>query len=189
MRLEKYHRIIEALLFASHKPIDQNTIDKLFPDEKISLSNVIEKLNDQYSKHNNAFEIKAIAGGYQIVTRAEYELYIKTVSGKNSKFRPSKAFIDTIAIIAYKQPVSRSKIEFIRGVDSSGVLKTLLTKDLIKISGRSNAPGRPLLYKTTQQFLEYIGINNLSDMPKINEIKQLVDARQQDQYQTEVFKK
>ena len=79
--------------------------------------------------------------------------------------------------------------EFIRGVDSSGVLKTLLTKDLIKISGRSNAPGRPLLYKTTQKFLEYIGINNLSDMPKINEIKQLVDARQQDQYQTEVFKK
>ena len=189
MRFKKYHRIIEALLFASHKPINQSTIDKLFRDEKISLSNVIEKLNDQYSKHNNAFEIKAIAGGYQIVTRAEYELFIRTVSGKNSKFRPSKAFIDTIAIIAYKQPVSRSKIEFIRGVDSSGVLKTLLTKDLIKISGRSNAPGRPLLYKTTQQFLEYIGINNLSDMPKINEIKQLVDARQQDQYQTEVFKK
>ena len=114
----------------------------VFPSDwallKISLSNVIGKLNDQYSKHNHAFEIKAIAGGYQIVTRAEYELFIRTVSGKNSKFRPSKAFIDTIAIIAYKQPISRSKIEFIRGVDSSGVLKTLLTKDLIKISGRSS---------------------------------------------------
>ena len=189
MSLKKYHRIIEALLFASYKPINQNTIDKLFSGEKISLSNVIEKLNDQYSKHNHAFEIKAIAEGYQIVTKEEYELYIRTVNGKSSKFRPSKAFIDTIAIIAYKQPVSRSKIEFIRGVDSSGVLKTLLTKNLIKISGRSNAPGRPLLYKTTQQFLEYFGINSLSDMPKINEIKQLIDASQKDQYQTEVFKK
>ena len=189
MSLEKQHRIIEALLFSVHKPINQNMIDKLFYDSKIHLSNVIKKLNDQYSKHDHAFEIRSIAGGYQIVTKKEYEPFIRTVSGKNSKFRPSKAFIDTIAIIAYKQPVSRSKIEFIRGVDSSRVLKTLLTKDLIKISGRSKAPGRPLLYKTTQQFLEFIGINNLSDMPKINEIKQLVNARQQDQYQTEVFKK
>ena len=189
MNLKKNHRIIEALLFASHKPINQNTIDKLFSGEKISLSNVIEKLNDQYRKHNHAFEIKAIAGGYQIVTKAEYELFIRSVSSNNSKFRPSKAFIDTIAIIAYKQPVSRSKIEFIRGVDSSGVLKTLLTKDLIKISGRSNAPGRPLLYQTTQQFLEYFGLNNLSDMPKINEINQLLDSQLEDQNQIEAFKK
>ncbi len=189
MSLKKYHRIIEALLFSAHEPINQNTIDKLFNGKEIYLSNVIKELNDQYSKYNHAFEIKAIAGGYQMVTKEEYEFFIRTVSGKNSKFRPSKAFIDTIAIIAYKQPVSRSKIEFIRGVDSSGVLKTLLTKDLIKISGRSNAPGRPLLYKTTQQFLEYFGLNNLSDMPKINEIKQLVDAQQEDQNQIEAFKK
>ena len=89
MSFKKYHRIIEALLFASHKPINQNTIDKIFSDKK-SLSNVIEKLNDQYSKHNHAFEIKAIAGGYQIVTKEEYEFYIRTVIGKNSNLNHPK---------------------------------------------------------------------------------------------------
>ena len=99
----------------------------------------------------------------------------------------SKAFIETIAIIAYRQPISRSEIEFIRGVDSSGVLKTLLMKNLIKISGRSNTPGRPLLYKTTQQFLEYFGLNSLNDMPKMKEIEQLLDTEEQNQSQIKVF--
>ena len=189
MSLEKYHRIIEALLFSIQEPIKQNTINMVFRDKEINLSDVVKELNDQYSKHNHAFEIKAIAGGYQLVSKEEYEFFIRTAMGKNSKFIPSKAFIDTIAIIAYKQPISRSEVEFIRGVDSSGVLKTLLTKGLIKIIGEPNTPGKPLLYRTTQKFLEYFGLNYLSDMPKINEIKQLVDNKQLDQSQIEVFKK
>ena len=124
-----------------------------------------------------------------MVSKREYEFYIRTVIDKNSKFKPSKAFIETIAIIAYRQPISRSEIEFIRGVDSSGVLKTLLMKNLIKISGRSNTPGRPLLYKTTQQFLEYFGLNSLNDMPKMKEIEQLLDTEEQNQSQIKVFSK
>ena len=106
---------------------------------------------------------------------------------RNSKFTLSNAALDTLAIIAYKQPISRNEVESIRGVDSSGVLKTLLTKNLIKIQGRSSGPGRPLLYKTTEKFLDVFGLNSLTEMPKLKEIKQLIDSDPDLNKQIKVF--
>ena len=123
-----------------------------------------------------ACEIRSVAGGYQLVTRSEYEVWIRRLLNKEGRLKFSSAALDTLAIIAYKQPINRYEIEAIRGVDSSGVLKTLLNRNIIKIKGRDTGPGRPLLYKTTNKFLEHFGLNRLSDMPKLKEVTELLDA-------------
>ena len=131
-------------------------------------------LNDQYNKEAHAFEIIGVAGGFQIVSKSEYEIYIQRMLKKSLRISLSAASMDCLAIIAYRQPISRYQIEAIRGVDSSGVLKNLLGKNLVKIKGRDSGPGRPLLYKTTDVFLEYFGINRLSDLPKLKEISEII---------------
>ena len=174
--MNNLNKIIEALLFSNPNPLKQSMIDKVFPDKSIILAEVIGELNDQYLKEDHAFEISQVAGGYQLISKDEYEYFINLILDKASKFILSKAALEALAIVAYKQPISRSEIESIRGVDTSGVLKTLLTKNLIEIRGRSVAPGRPLLYKTTNKFLEYFGLDKLSEMPKLKEIKQLIES-------------
>ena len=122
-------------------------------------------MNIQYNKEHHAFEIRQVAGGYQLVSSDIYEPYIRRIINGSGRVSLSKASMDCLSIIAYKQPISRYEIEAIRGVASSGVIKTLLGKNLIKIKGRDTGPGRPLLYHTTNIFLEYFGINRLSDLP------------------------
>ncbi len=169
-------KIIEALLFASPEPLSQKKVNLIFSPDTPDLKKIINELNKKYNDQDHAFEIKSIAGGYQLVSKVEYEIYIRRMLNKSGRIGLSKAALDSLAIIAYKQPLSRHQIEAIRGVDSSGVLKNLLSKDLIKIKGRDSGPGRPLLYKTTEIFLEYFGINRLSDLPKLKEISELVDS-------------
>tara|TARA_Y100001980_G_C14552476_1_gene336742 strand:+ start:2042 stop:2641 length:600 start_codon:yes stop_codon:yes gene_type:complete len=168
--------IIEALLFASRDPLTQVQVNQVFEPDTPNLEEIVILLNEQYNSNRNSFIIKKVAGGFQIVTRKQYEYFIKKLLKKSSKFKLSIAAMDSLAIIAYKQPISRYEIEAIRGVDSSGVLKTLLNFELIKIKGRGAGPGRPLLYKTTNKFLDYFGLNRLSDMPKLKEISELIDA-------------
>ena len=176
MRQNEIKRIIEALLFASPEPLSQKKINEIFTPNTPNLKRFIEKLNNQYTKEDHSFEIKSIAGGFQLVSKPEYEIYIRRMLNKSGKISLSVAAMDCLAIIAYKQPLGRYEIEAIRGVDSSGVIKTLLSKKLIKIKGRDVGPGRPLLYKTTNIFLEYFGINRLSDLPKLKEIKELIES-------------
>ena len=168
--------IIEALLFASRDPLTQVQVNQVFEPDTANLEEIVVLLNEQYNSNRNSFIINKVAGGFQIVTRKQYEYFIKKLLKKSSKFKLSIAAMDSLAIIAYKQPISRYEIEAIRGVDSSGVLKTLLNFELIKIKGRGAGPGRPLLYKTTNKFLDYFGLNRLSDMPKLKEISELIDA-------------
>ena len=168
--------IIEALLFASRDPLTQVQVNQVFEPDTPNLEEIVILLNEQYNSNRNSFIINKVAGGFQIVTRKQYEYFIKKLLKKSSKFKLSIAAMDSLAIIAYKQPISRYEIEAIRGVDSSGVLKTLLNFELIKIKGRGAGPGRPLLYKTTNKFLDYFGLNRLSDMPKLKEISELIDA-------------
>ena len=168
--------IIEALLFASRDPLTQVQVNQVFEPDTPNLEEIVVLLNEQYNSNRNSFVINKVAGGFQIVTRKQYEYFIKKLLKKSSKFKLSIAAMDSLAIIAYKQPISRYEIEAIRGVDSSGVLKTLLNFELIKIKGRGAGPGRPLLYKTTNKFLDYFGLNRLSDMPKLKEISELIDA-------------
>ncbi|MBT4053866.1 MAG: SMC-Scp complex subunit ScpB [Candidatus Marinimicrobia bacterium] len=176
MQDSEIRKIIEALLFASPEPLTQAKVNGIFNPETPNLKEVVLKLNEQYVHDDHAFEINEVAGGYQLVSRQEYEHFIRKMLSKSGRISLSSAALDSLAIIAYKQPIGRYEVEAIRGVDSSGVLKTLLNRNLIKIKGRDSGPGRPLLYQTTNKFLEHFGLNRLSDMPKLKEITELMEA-------------
>ena len=176
MQDSEIRKIIEALLFASPEPLTQAKVNGIFNPDTPNLKEVVLKLNEQYVHDDHAFEINEVAGGYQLVSRKEYEHFIRKMLSKSGRISLSSAALDSLAIIAYKQPIGRYEVEAIRGVDSSGVLKTLLNRNLIKIKGRDSGPGRPLLYQTTNKFLEHFGLNRLSDMPKLKEITELMEA-------------
>jgi segregation and condensation protein B len=176
MNKSEIKKIVEALLFASPEPLTQSKVNGIFSPDSPNLKKIIEQLNIQYNNEDHAFEIRQVSGGYQLVSSDVYEPYIRRMLNRAGRISLSSASMDSLSIIAYKQPISRYEIEAIRGVDSSGVLKTLLGKKLIKIKGRDNGPGRPLLYQTTNTFLEYFGINRLSDLPKLKEITELMDS-------------
>lgn len=188
MQKSEIKNIIEALLFAARDPLTQLQVNDVFEPETPNLKEIVDQLNKQYSKNENAFTINKVAGGFQIVSKKEYEYFINKLFKKSGRLKLSLAAMDSLAIIAYKQPISRYEVEAIRGVDSSGVLKTLLNHELIKIKGRDVGPGRPLLYKTTSKFLEYFGLNRISDMPKLKEISELIDADPSLGEQISVFK-
>jgi len=167
--------IIEALLFASPHPLTQKHVNQIFENDPPRLNSVIDILRKKYNRENHAFAIQTIAGGYQLNSRPEYDIWIRRLLNKTGKLYLSTAALESLAIIAYKQPVNRFEIESIRGVDCSGVLKTLLNKNLICIKGRDEGPGRPLLYGTTDDFLEAFGLGKISEMPKLKEIVELTE--------------
>ena len=167
--------IIEALLFASPHPLTQKHVNQIFENDPPRLNSVIDILRKKYNRENHAFAIQIIAGGYQLNSRPEYDIWIRRLLNKTGKLYLSTAALESLAIIAYKQPVNRFEIESIRGVDCSGVLKTLLNKNLICIKGRDEGPGRPLLYGTTDDFLEAFGLGKISEIPKLKEIVELTE--------------
>ena len=176
MQKKEIDQIIEALLFANPSPINQAQLNQVFNSPVPSLKDSVKRLNNFYLKYEKPYSINSIAGGYQLATNSDYDIWIRRLLRKSNKLTLSSAALDTLAIVAYKQPIGRYDIEAIRGVDSSGVIKTLLSRNLIKIKGRGDGPGRPLLYSTTKSFLEYFGINRLSDMPKLKEVSELIEA-------------
>ena len=168
--------IIEALLFATPHPLTQKQINQIFDINPPKLDNIISHLREKYKNEKHAFEIENIAGGYQLNSHPKFDIYIRRLLNKTGKLYLSTAALEVLAIIAYKQPLNRFEIESIRGVDCSGVIRTLLNKKLICISGRDNGPGRPLLYSTTENFLEAFGLGNISEIPKLKEIVDLTQA-------------
>lgn len=167
-------QIVEALLFAADKPLSAAKIQEcLDSDEPAPLDEIVEELNHQYEASDRAFFILQVAGGYQLVSHKEFEPFIKKLYVSSSRMRLSQAALETLSIIAYKQPISRPDIDAIRGVNSDGVLRTLLERNLISIKGREEQPGRPLLYGTSDEFLRYFGLNTLKDLPKLQEIDRL----------------
>ena len=175
MNISEKLQILEALLFASPEPLSQARVNLIFQNDAPKLDYAIKKLNTHYEKNKRSYIIQSIAGGYQITTLPKYDKWIKRMFDKSGKLTLSTAAIETLAIVAYKQPINRFNIESIRGVDCSGVIRTLLSKNLIKIKGRDDSPGRPLLYSTTKDFLENFGLNRISDLPKIKEVAELTD--------------
>ncbi len=169
--------IIEAVLFAGEAPIFVSKIQEILGDVKPQeISKLIESLNEQYRSTGRSFEIRQIAGGYQMFTLPEFSTYVEKLNQAKQKSRLSQRALETMAIIAYKQPITKHEIEEIRGVNVDGVVKTLLSRNLITISGRAKAPGGPFLYTTTRKFLDYFGLNALNDLPKLKEIDELVDV-------------
>jgi segregation and condensation protein B len=174
-------RIVEALLIASETPVTQSRLNEcLDAGHQIDLKETVDYLNNAYDDHGHSFMIKGVAGGYQLVTKKDFEGYIRRYLNRSGRIRLSYAALETVAIIAYKQPVSRPDIEAIRGVNSEGVISTLLERDLITVQGRSDAPGRPLLYGVTQEFLRYFGLNATSDLPRLKELKEILHAHSGD---------
>ncbi len=172
--------IIEAFLFASERPISAHEIHGWLPEESLSnIRQALEELRVEFDEMERSFALKEVAQGYQFRTRAEYSSYILTMLN-TSPTRLSRAAMETLAIIAYKQPILRHEIELLRGVDSGGILRTLLEKGLIRIMGRKNLPGRPLIYGTTKKFLEVFDLKDLDSLPKLKEIRDLGATDEED---------
>ena len=153
---EKNRRIIESLIFASSEPTSPKLISKTVGDiQSRQIETAVKELNEIYESNNLSFRIRKIAEGYQFYLLPDISDFAARMFRKERKLRLSKAALETLAIVAYKQPVSKSQIEYIRGVASDGVLHNLLEKNLISISGRSDAAGRPLLYSATNEFLKF----------------------------------
>jgi segregation and condensation protein B len=175
--------IIEALLFSSDKPLTVKDIHDCIPDaDKTEIKNSLTILMHDYDTLERSFILKEVAGGFQFRSRPEYGSYILRMFQKTPN-RLSRATIETLAIIAYKQPILKSEIERLRGVDVGGILKTLMEKGLVKIMGRKELPGRPLVYGTTKRFLEVFDLKDLSSLPKLKEIKDFAA----DQYEPTVI--
>ena len=167
-------KIIESLFFVSTVPLVQKDLIKVFGVKNVpDLEKEVSNLNNLYKQ--NSFYIKPIGDGFMMVSKKDFEPYIsKLIPSK--KLMLSNAALEVLAIIAYKQPIPRIEIETIRGVDCKGVLKNLLSKNLIKIQGRDDSIGKALLYKTTDDYLKHFGINNLNDMPTPDEVSELVES-------------
>ena len=174
--------IIEALIFSSDEPISENEIIRAIKGidgeeteiRESDILSVVEELNQKYESGENGFRIKKIANGFLFATTEINAKYVGFLSSEKSKRRLSQAALETLAIIAYKQPVTKPELEQIRGVNSDYILTTLLEKNLITITGRAETVGRPLLYGTTTEFLKYFGLYNLSDLPKPREIEEIM---------------
>lgn len=177
---EDYRRaapIVEAMLFASDEPLTLARIrDVLDEFAGMDFRRCFDDLNGAYRETARSFEIRSVAGGYQIFTLPEYSEVLERLFARRSQTRLSQKALEALAIVAYKQPVTRTEIEEIRGVNSDGIMRTLLSRNLIAISGQASTPGTPFLYKTTRQFLEYFGLNSLKDLPKLRELDEIVES-------------
>ena len=172
--MEELRRIIEALLFAAPEPLTMSRIKTIVPgtDPKDILES-IDELRREYEGDERAFQIVEVANGWQITSKPDYSIWVDKLFESRAQARLSRAALETLAVVAYRQPVVRSTIESIRGVNVDSVLRTLMERDLVRIVGRADGPGRPLLFGTTKEFLLRFGISRISDLPKLEEIEQL----------------
>jgi segregation and condensation protein B len=162
-------KIIEALLFVSERPLLIEQIHRAISElDSARIRQIIEELKTEYLDSKRGMRIIEVAGGFQMVTASELSVFLKRFYQKTPE-RLSQPTLETLSIIAYKQPVTRLEIESIRGVDVSGIVKNLVSKGLLRTAGRKKAPGRPFVYITTRQFLEYFGLKSLDELPKIEE--------------------
>ena len=168
--------IIEVLIHSSPTPIPPKQIISILDENhNIDFSQIIDEINKEYAELNKGYRIEKIGGGYQLLSLSDYHPYIEKLHKGVKKNRFSKAAIETLSIIAYKQPLTRAEIEHIRGVDSAGVIRNLLEKGLISIKGRDKGLGKALLYTTTPIFLELFGLDTLADLPTLEELSQLLN--------------
>jgi segregation and condensation protein B len=167
---EDVRAVVEALVFASPQPLTPRELGKVLPGvPKETWQGAIEELKADYGRSGRGLQLVEVAGGFQITTRPELNEYVRDLLDPRSAGRLSIQALETLAVIAYKQPVTFPEIIELRGVKSGGVIKTLLEKRLIKITGRKEVVGRPMLYGTTKEFLLHFGLKDLGDLPKIEE--------------------
>ena len=163
--------VIEAILFATDEPLTENRLASIVETTAKQVRASIKALNAKYEGNGSAFRIEQIAGGHQMLTLSLYNMWLKKMLRARSDTKLSPAAMETLAIIAYKQPIIRVDIEAIRGVAVGEVIRSLMYKGLVKITGRAEVLGRPMLYGTTKKFLEVFGLNSLKDLPKAEDLK------------------
>jgi len=174
---DERQRVIEALLFSSDVPLTFTRVKELMGEISVEdFAADVEQLERFYQESERAFGICRAAGGIQLNSRPEYSPWIRRLLKDRLRTRLSRSSLETLAIIAYRQPIARAEIERIRGVDSEGVLGTLMERGLVTVGGRATTVGRPLLYITTQDFLRHFGLNSLEDLPKLRELQGLVEG-------------
>jgi segregation and condensation protein B len=170
---------IEALILSSPEPLPARKIADLIEGMTTrDVDNIIDRLNTSYMNNQSSFRIRQIAGGYQVYITGDYAPIVEELHSKRRSTRLSKAALETLAIIAYRQPVTKMDVEMIRGVSSDSAISTLLEKKLLTLAGRAQSVGRPLLYKTTEGFLKYFNLNTLEDLPRMEEIEELLTGRE-----------
>lgn len=173
--------VIEALIFASEEPISGQKIRSIIVEneEQIEISedtvsDFVDKLNNRYDENGFSFRIERIAKGYTFVTQKKYHYWLSVFQHENAYRKLSQSAIESLAIVAYKQPITKPEVDQIRGVDSGYILRQLMEKALIEVSGRHDGPGKALLYKTTPHFLRHFGINSVDELPKPREIEEIL---------------
>lgn len=160
--------VVEALLFAADTPLEADRIREVLDlEDPAEARGLVDELRARYAAADSALAIAEVAGGYRLVTRAEIAPWLMKLARSRTKARLSRPALETLAIIAYRQPVSRPEMDAVRGVNSEGVLDHLLERRLIRIAGRKDAPGRPFMYETTREFLVVFGLRDVADLPKV----------------------
>jgi segregation and condensation protein B len=171
--------LTEALLFASPEPLDHKRISRFLGKlSKVDIYKVVEKLNEKYTEGGHCFRIREIADGFQLCLLPNLTMAVEKFLKRQRERRLTPAGLETLAVIAYKQPVTRGEMEHIRGVSVDGTLNTLLERKLVTIVGRAEKVGHPLLYGTTKKFLEYFGLKNLRELPRLEEFAESYKTKQ-----------
>ncbi|MCP9439111.1 MAG: SMC-Scp complex subunit ScpB [Nitrospira sp.] len=171
--------IVESLLFVSQEPLSLQRLVTVIGDvTKAEVADALRILEEELGKQGRGIRLVEVAGGFRLVTKQEYAPWIKRLDKSKSTAKLSRSALESLAIIAYKQPIVKAEIEEIRGVETSGVVRTLLERKLVRIVGRKEVPGRPIMYGTTKYFLEHFGLNDLSQLPPLREFKELGESEQ-----------
>lgn len=171
--------IIESLLFVSPEPLSVQRLVAIMGDvTKADVAQALRGLGEELEQEGRGVRLVEIAGGFRLVTKQEYATWIKRLDKTKSAAKLSRSALESLAIIAYKQPIVKSEIEEIRGVETSGVVRTLLERKLVRIVGRKEVPGRPIMYGTTKFFLEHFGLNDLTQLPPLREFTELGESDQ-----------
>lgn len=170
---------VEALIFASEKPITTDQIKKVLGDlDASSINKIIAELKNEYETQNRGIRIIEIAGGFQMITSSNFAPFLKKLFKNRYSDKLSKPALESLAIIAYKQPLTKAEIESLRNVNVDGVIKSLVDKNLIRICGRKKIPGRPFVFGTTREFLEHFGLKSLQDLPKMEDFTVLAQEKE-----------
>ena len=173
--------VIEALIFASDEPISASKIRDIIVENEAQIEfdaetvdDFVDKLNDIYESNGLSFRIEMLAGGYTFVTQPKFHYWLSIFQHQNAYRKLSQSAIETLAIVAYRQPITKPEIDQIRGVDSGYIIRQLGEKALIEVSGRADSPGKPLLYRTSRHFLKHFGLNSVNELPKPREIEEIL---------------
>ena len=168
---QKQKAMLESVLFISVEPVTLSSLKKVTEMHEADLKELMEELVHEYAERGGGVLIARIAGGYMMIPNPDHNEWLKKIKGSSRAQKLSMPALETLAIIAYKQPITKAEVEEIRGVNSDGTVKSLLDKRLINIVGKKEAPGRPILYGTTRDFLQYFGLNDLTELPTLKDLE------------------